>query len=99
MTEADGEVDGAAAELLGLPRSQRLEAVRRHDVRHAVQQGRGVPGEVGVPGVGVDQVGAGDVVAERLDLQGLADDGAAKEPETDPRLDQATEALNAAASL
>ena len=48
----------AAAELLGLPRPQRLQAVRGHHVRHAVQQLGDVPGEVGVPGVAVHEVGA-----------------------------------------
>ena len=47
----------AAAELLGLPRPQRLEAVHRGDVRHAVNELREVPGEVCVPGVAVDEVG------------------------------------------
>ena len=49
----------AATELFGLPRPERFETVRGDDVRHAVQQLRDVPGEVGVPGVGVHQVGAG----------------------------------------
>ena len=48
----------AAAELLGLPGPQRLEAVGARDVRDAVHQLREVPGEVRVPGVGVDDVGA-----------------------------------------
>ena len=47
-----------AAELLGLPRAQRLEAVRGDHVRHAVQQLGGVAGEVRVPGVAVHDVGA-----------------------------------------
>jgi hypothetical protein len=48
----------AAAELLGLPRPQRLQAVRGDHMRHPVQQLRGVAGEVGVPGVAVHDVGA-----------------------------------------
>ena len=48
----------AAAELLGFPGSQRLEAVGGHDVGDAVQQLGQVPAEVGVPGVAVDDVGA-----------------------------------------
>ena len=48
----------AAAELLGLPRPQRLQAVRAHHVRHAVQQLGQVAGHVGVPGVRVHQVRA-----------------------------------------
>jgi hypothetical protein len=44
------------AELLGLPRPQRLEAVRSDDVRHLVEQTGHVTGEVGVPGVRMDQV-------------------------------------------
>ena len=51
----------AAAELLGLPRPQRLKAVGAEDVRDAVQQRRQVAGHVGIPGVRVDQVRAGDV--------------------------------------
>ncbi len=47
----------ATTELLGLPRPQRLQAVRADDVRHVVQQTRQVPGHVRVPGVGVHQVG------------------------------------------
>jgi hypothetical protein len=49
----------AAAELLGLPRTVRLQRVGRHDVRDPVQQPRQVAGHVGVPGVGVDDVAAG----------------------------------------
>ena len=45
------------AQLLGLPRAQRLQRVRRDDVRDIVQQRGDVPREVRVPGVGVDQVG------------------------------------------
>ena len=48
----------AAAELLGLPRPVRLERVRRHDVRHVVQQGAEMAGQIGVPGVGVQDVAA-----------------------------------------
>ena len=55
----------AAAELLGLPRTQRLEAVRGDDVRDAVQQLRGEAGEVGVPGVRVHEVGARDVLGHQ----------------------------------
>ena len=58
VRSAPGRERVAAAELLGLPRPQRLQAVRGHHVRHAVQQLGDVPGEVGVPGVGVHQVGA-----------------------------------------
>jgi hypothetical protein len=56
----------AAAELLGLPWAQRLEAVRRDDVRDAVQQRREMAREVGVPGVTVHHVGARDI---RHDLE------------------------------
>ena len=52
----------AAAELLGLPRPQRLEAVRGDDVRDAVQQLGEVAGAVRVPGVRVHEVGARDVL-------------------------------------
>ena len=61
-----------ATELLGLPGPQRLQGVRADDVRHAVQQRGEVAGEVGVPGVGVDQVGAGAAVGDReVHAQGL----------------------------
>ena len=46
----------AAAELLGLPRPQRLEAVRGDDVRHIVQQPGQVSAQVRVPGVRMDDV-------------------------------------------
>ncbi len=46
----------AAAQLLGLPGAQGLQRVRGHDVRDAVQQLPEVAREVGVPGVGVEQV-------------------------------------------
>ena len=46
-----------AAELLGLPRAHRLEAVRGHHVRGAVQQRGEVAGHVGVPGVRVHDLG------------------------------------------
>ena len=45
-----------AAELLLLPRAQRLEAVRRRDVRDAVAELRQVPGEIRVPRVRVDEL-------------------------------------------
>ena len=45
----------AAAELLLLPRPQRLEAVHGRDVRDPVDQLRQVPAEVRVPGVAVDE--------------------------------------------
>ena len=48
----------AAAELFGLPGPQRLEAVGRHHVGDVVEEAGQVAGEVGVPGVGVDEVGA-----------------------------------------
>ena len=48
----------AAAELLLLPRAQRLEAVRRRDVRDAVVELREVPREIRVPRVRVDELRA-----------------------------------------
>ena len=45
-----------ATELLGLPRAARLERVRRHHMRDAVQQLRYVAGKVRVPGVGMNEV-------------------------------------------
>ncbi len=42
-------------ELLGLPRPERLEAVRGRDVRHAVEELRDVARQVRVPGVAVDE--------------------------------------------
>ena len=62
----------AAAELLALPRAERLQAVRGDDQRDLVQLLGQTAGQAGVPGVGVDDVGV-DVVgdlqihAERLD--------------------------------
>ena len=50
-----------AAELLRLPGAQRLQAVRRDDVRDAVQQRRRVAREIGVPGVGVHDIRARDI--------------------------------------
>ncbi|CAB4956762.1 unannotated protein [freshwater metagenome] len=46
----------AAAELLGLPRPTRLERVRGDHVRDPIELGGQVPGEVRVPGVGVDDI-------------------------------------------
>ena len=48
----------AAAELLRLPRPQRLERVHGGDVRDAVHELGQVAAEVRVPGVAVDEVGA-----------------------------------------
>ncbi|MNW54055.1 hypothetical protein D3C74_316410 [compost metagenome] len=55
----------AAPELLGLPRSQRLERVRAEDVRDPVQERGQVAAEVRVPGVRVHEVGSCDVVGHR----------------------------------
>ena len=52
----------AAAELLGLPGAQRLEAVGGHDVRDAVQELGEMAGAVRVPGVRVHEVGSGDIL-------------------------------------
>ncbi len=46
----------ATAELLSLPRTQRLKRVRRDHVRDIAKKRRNVPSKVCVPGVGVDQV-------------------------------------------
>jgi len=46
----------ATAELVCLPGPVRLQRVRGHHVRHVVQHRAQVPGEVGVPGVGVQDV-------------------------------------------
>ena len=62
---AEGGERVAAAELLGLPRAQRLEAVHRRDVRDPVEQPRQVPGEVRVPRVAVDELGALDAGGHR----------------------------------
>ncbi len=48
----------SATQLLGLPGPTRLERVRRDDVRDVVESAREVPGETGVPGVRVCDVGA-----------------------------------------
>ena len=47
----------AAAELLGLPRPQRLQRVRGQHVRDVVEHCGQLPGQAGVPGVGVDHAG------------------------------------------
>ena len=47
----------AAAELFGLPRPQRLERVHGRDMGDAVDQLGQVAGELGVPGVAVDELG------------------------------------------
>ena len=47
----------AAAELLGLPRPQRLQRMRGQHMRYAVQQRREMPGHPGVPGVAVHDGG------------------------------------------
>ena len=46
----------ATAELLSLPRAQRLQRMRRDNVRNVAEKRCNVPSEVRVPGVGVDQV-------------------------------------------
>ena len=55
----------AAAELLGLPRALRLEAVRGDDVRDVLEQLRQVAGHVGVPRVRVQHVDVGTGVDRR----------------------------------
>src|SRR6185437_13878277 len=60
---APGRQGVAAAELLGLPGTQRLQRVDGHHVRDAVQGGGQVAGQVRVPGVAVHHVGrAGPVL-------------------------------------
>ena len=46
----------AAAELLGLPRAQGLERVRRNNVRDVAEKRRNMSSKVRVPGVGMNQV-------------------------------------------
>ena len=61
----------AAAQLLRLPRSHRLQAVAGDDVGDAVEQLGQVAAEVGVPGVAVDQVGPGHAGGhEQVDRHG-----------------------------
>ena len=61
-----------AAQLLRLPGAKRLETVRGDDMRDTVQQRRRVPREVRVPGVGVHEIGTGDVTDDReVDPHGL----------------------------
>src|SRR5712691_1115683 len=55
----------ATAQLLGLPRPQRLEAVRRDHVGYAVEHLREVPRKVRVPGVTVYDVRPGDPCGHR----------------------------------
>ncbi len=54
-----------AAELLHLPRAQRLQRVRRHHQRHAPQLLGQEPGHVRVPRVAVDDVGVERVLGHR----------------------------------
>ena len=62
----------AAAELLALPRPAGLQRVRRDHVRDVVQQARQVAPEIGVPGVGVGDVAAGDGLGHaEVHTQGL----------------------------
>ena len=51
----------AAAQLLGLPRAQRLQRVHGRDVRDPVDQLGQMTPELGVPGVAVRELGALDV--------------------------------------
>ena len=46
----------ATTELLSHPRAQRLQRMRRNNVRDVAEKRRNVPSKVRVPGVGVDQV-------------------------------------------
>ena len=46
--------------LLGLPRAHGLQGVGGQDVGDAVEHAGQVPGQVGIPGVGVDDVGVLD---------------------------------------
>ena len=67
----------APAELLQLPRPVRFERVRRDDVRGPVEQLGEMPGQVGVPGVGVGEIGTGAAAAiarsaEKMRSAGLA---------------------------
>jgi hypothetical protein len=55
----------AAAQLLHLPGAHRLQAVDADHVRDAVQELGQVPGQVGVPGVAVDQLGVLDPGGDR----------------------------------
>src|SRR5215218_3124103 len=59
------------AQLLALPRPFRLEAVRRRDVGDIVQQLREMAGEIGVPGVTVDEVGSRRGSHQQVDGDGL----------------------------
>jgi len=54
----------AAAQLLGFPRTKRLQAVGSNHVRHVMQQTRKMSGRVGVPGVGVHEVGTNNVLGD-----------------------------------
>ena len=55
----------AAAELLGLPRSQRLQRVCGHHVRDAVEHRGQMSGHAGVPGVRMHDAGLGGRVGHR----------------------------------
>ena len=62
----------AAAELLALPRAQRLEGVRGDDERDAVVELRKDAGHVRVPGVAVHDVG---IVAVGVEVEALLEAG------------------------
>src|SRR2546426_6312348 len=67
----------AAAELLGLPRPQRLQAVDRHDVRNGPHELGNVPAQIRVPRVAVHHVDTldgprhGEVDGHRLQRRGF----------------------------
>ncbi len=62
----------SAAELLLLPRAQRLQGVGSEDMGNAVQQSAHVTGKVGVPGVGMEQIHIRGVVDHlQVDPDGL----------------------------
>ena len=69
----------AVAELLDLPRPQRLERVDGEHERHVPQPARDQAGHVGVPGVAVDDVGVDRVLGHReRALEGIERAGKAR---------------------
>ena len=59
VRSAHADEVGAPAELLALPRAERLDRVGGHDQRDAVDEPGQEPAEGGVPRVGVDDVRVG----------------------------------------
>jgi hypothetical protein len=65
ITRSAASIEVCSHQLLHLPGAHRLQAVHADHVRDAVQELGQVPGQVGVPGVAVDQLGVLDPGGDR----------------------------------